>query len=116
MDFGSNLFEALREDPELVLAAVRTVAALLPNESTPAVLDRLGWPMSVLEVRTAIDATYANDAADNDEYVVPVEWIKVVDRSDAVWEKGFFANQNSACKLRNRFTLEGLSRRFNLGD
>ncbi len=59
---------------------------------------------------------HLNDAEDNDEYVVPVEWIKVVDRSDAVWEKGFFANQNSACKLRNRFTLEGLTRRFELDD
>lgn len=57
-----------------------------------------------------------NDVEDNDEYVVPVEWSKVVDRSDAVWEKGFFANQNSACKLRNRFTLEGLTRRFGLGE
>lgn len=56
------------------------------------------------------------DDADSDEYVVPVEWIKTIDRSDAAWEKGFFANQNSACKLRNRFTLEGLTRRFELND
>jgi hypothetical protein len=57
-----------------------------------------------------------NDAEDNDEYIVPVEWVTAVDRSEAVWEKGFFANQNSACKLRNRFTLEGLTRRFKLSD
>jgi hypothetical protein len=49
-----------------------------------------------------------------DEYVVPVEWTKTVDQSDAVWEKGLFANQNSACKLRNRFTVETLERRFDL--
>lgn len=53
---------------------------------------------------------------DTAEYVVPVSWTAAIDRSDAVWEKGFFANQNSACKLRNRFTLEGLIRRFDLGD
>ncbi len=57
---------------------------------------------------------HQNDAEDNDEYVVPVDWIETVSRDDAVWEKGFFANQNSACKLRNRFTLDELSRRFKL--
>lgn len=59
---------------------------------------------------------HANDAEDNDEYVVPVDWIAAVDRTEAIWEKGFFANQNSACKLRNRFTLDGLTRRFELAD
>ena len=48
------------------------------------------------------------------EYIVPVEWITTVDRADAVREKGLFANQHSACKLRNRFTLETLTRRFQL--
>jgi hypothetical protein len=57
---------------------------------------------------------HQNDAEDNDEYVVPVNWIQAVSRDDAVWEKGFFANQNSACKLRNRFTLDELARRFEL--
>lgn len=66
----------------------------------------------------ALSGTYRhhNGADDNEEWVVPIEWVEAVDRSDAVWEKGFFANQNSACKLRNRFTLEGLTRRFDLGD
>ncbi len=57
---------------------------------------------------------HADGADDSDEYIVPVEWIVSVPRNEAVWEKGFFANQNSACKLRNRFTLEELARRFNL--
>ena len=55
-----------------------------------------------------------NKAEDNEEYIVPIDWIRVVSRGDAVWEKGFFANQNSACKLRNRFTLDELARRFHL--
>lgn len=59
---------------------------------------------------------HSNGVEDNDEYVVPVDWITTVDRREAVWEKGFFANQNSACKLRNRFTLDRLIDRFNLGD
>jgi hypothetical protein len=30
--------------------------------------------------------------------------------------KGMFANQNSACRLRNRFTLEQLAAAFELED
>ena len=58
--------------------------------------------------------THAVDDEDPSEYIVPVEWEHTVDRSDAVWEKGYFANQNSACKLRNRFTLDGLYSAFGL--
>lgn len=64
----------------------------------------------------ALQGTYRHDddAEDNDEYIVPVEWTETLDRKDAVWKKGFFANQNSACKLRSSFTLEGLYQRFGL--
>ena len=51
---------------------------------------------------------------DRDEYVVPANWIKTLGQSDAIQEKGLFANQHSACKLRNRFTLDTLTRRFGL--
>ncbi|WP_424448555.1 endonuclease NucS domain-containing protein [Microbacterium arborescens] len=51
---------------------------------------------------------------DDDEWVVPVEWIHTVSQKDAYWEKGLFANQNSACKLRQEFTLERLTQRFNI--
>jgi len=48
------------------------------------------------------------------EYLVRVEWIRTVDREKAIWDKGMFANQNSACKLTNKFTLERLIERFDL--
>jgi len=50
------------------------------------------------------------------EVVVPVKWIKTLPSSQAVWEKGMFANQNSACKLRNRFTLDRLLPAFGLDE
>lgn len=53
----------------------------------------------------ALAGTYGH-ANGEDEWVVPVTWLKVLPRSEAVWEKGMFANQNSACRLRNKFTLE----------
>ena len=58
-------------------------------------------PVSVLFFRYYADA-------------VRVEWIRTVPREQAVKEKGLFANQNSACKLRNSFTLERLTERFAL--
>jgi hypothetical protein len=54
------------------------------------------------------------DDPDRSEYVVKVEWIKTLPVDKAIWEKGMFANQNSACKLRNKFTLERLSALFQL--
>lgn len=54
------------------------------------------------------------DDPDKSEYLVRVEWIKIVPVEQAIWEKGMFANQNSACKLRNSFTIERLSERFGL--
>ncbi len=48
------------------------------------------------------------------EYFVPVEWIKTVPKGQAYWEKGLFAIQHTACRLRNQFTLERLVQHFGL--
>ena len=53
---------------------------------------------------------------ENAEYVVPVRWLTAVPVEQAYWEKGMFANQNSACKLRQDFTLERLAGHFDLAD
>lgn len=62
-----------------------------------------------------LSGRYAHDNGES-EVIVPVEWMATVPLSQAVWEKGMFANQNSACKLRNRFTLDRLSSAFGLED
>ena len=46
--------------------------------------------------------------------VVPITWERTVPGQDAVWVKGMFANENSACKLRNKFTLDELESAFKL--
>ncbi len=51
-----------------------------------------------------------------DEWVVPVRWVKQRPREKAFWKTGMFANQNSATKLRNRFTLDQLTAEFGLDD
>lgn len=56
------------------------------------------------------------DAVDDDlaEWVVPVVWLDARPETDAYWEKGMFASQHSACKLRQEFTLERLSDHFGI--
>lgn len=55
-----------------------------------------------------------SDSEDYDEWVLPVSWIKSVDTTDALQKPGLFANQNSACKLRNQFTLDEATMFFGL--
>jgi hypothetical protein len=55
-----------------------------------------------------------SDDPEKSEYVVRVNWIKTLPREKAVWEKGMYANQNSATKLRHQFTLERLIEAFDL--
>lgn len=70
----------------------------------------------------ALKAPYAHGDADQPqtddtaEWVVPVRWIDSSPKSEGFWEKGMFANQNSACKLRQEFTLDRLARHFAMDD
>jgi hypothetical protein len=50
------------------------------------------------------------------EWILPVEWKETRPKDQAVWTTGLFANQNSACPLRNAFTLEILHQYFDVND
>lgn len=74
---------------------------------------------SVLLADKKLAGSYTHAGAqteDDDEWIVPVAWIKTVPVQDAYREKGLFANQNSACKLRQEFTLERLAQHFGIHD
>lgn len=47
---------------------------------------------------------------------MPVAWISTRPREQVIRKKGLFANQNSACKLRNQFTLDILYPEFGVDD
>jgi hypothetical protein len=53
---------------------------------------------------------------ENCEYFVSINWIKEINEEKAFWVKGLRANQNSAFKLRNKFTLEKLIEHFSLDE
>lgn len=55
--------------------------------------------------RAASMGEFADDP-DRAERVVAVKWLATVPRDEAIWEKGMFANQNTACALRSSFTRE----------
>jgi hypothetical protein len=50
------------------------------------------------------------------EYLVRVEWLKTVPREQAYWEAGFFANQNTVCRLRQPLTLNKLYAHYEIAD
>jgi hypothetical protein len=50
------------------------------------------------------------------EWILPVEWLKTVPQESAFREKGLFANQNSAVRLRSSFTLQRLEEHFQVND
>lgn len=105
--------------PKLGYVAVgKTLAEAEPFAAARVALTA-GWePLS----SQSLHATYRHVAPDepvtpdNDEYVVPVRWFVANPKELAYWEKGMFANQNSACKLRQEFTLERLAQHFSLHD
>lgn len=67
-----------------------------------------------------LEGTYRHsegpDSEETAEWVVPVEWIATVPASEAIWQTGMFANQNSACKLSKQFTIETVTRELGISD
>ena len=69
----------------------------------------------ILEAPLDAEAMDENvDDLEKCEYVVGVEWFDTRDIEDAVDEKGLFANQNTACKMRNQFTIRRLTEAFEI--
>lgn len=76
-------------------------------------LDTDGGPAAFRDLQCT--GGYRHDSGEA-EWVVPVRWIATLSVADAIWENGMFGNQNTACELRNRFTLDRLDVVFGLVD
>lgn len=62
---------------------------------------------------------YRHDGDEDDElaeWAVAVEWQHVVPREQGFWRNGMFANQNSACRLSQQFTIEQVTTEFGIAD
>lgn len=112
-----NLFEGAR-----VWAAIpgtgyvgvgEVVAPSVPVSDFEVEID--GQTMPILEA--PLDASHMGEDSEDpemSEYLVRVRWIESRERTEAIWEKGMFANQNVVAKLRQPFTLQRLSEVFDL--
>ena len=66
-----------------------------------------------------LEGRYRHEGDDEDdraEWAVPIDWAHTVPREQAVWRAGMFANQNTAARLRQKFTIEQVSEAFRLND
>lgn len=62
---------------------------------------------------------YSHDGDEADEFAewaVPVQWVRAVPRDQGFWKTGMFANQNSAAKLRQQFTIEQVLAAFEIAE
>lgn len=87
----------------------------LPFEESSLEVDGEMRPMSELD----LVGNYTHEPKpdqDTREYVVPVRFLVDIPLVDAFWTPGLFANQNSACRLRNQFTITTVARHFELAD
>ena len=116
----------------------RTLKNLTPGSRVFACIPKVGYvgvgtvlagakrfdetDVSVSGVETALSAlplegSYRRAGDENDdvaEWAVPVEWTHAVPRSHGFWKPGMFANQNTAAKLRNQFTIDQVTAAFGL--
>ncbi|MGH3479662.1 MAG: endonuclease NucS domain-containing protein [Nocardioidaceae bacterium] len=114
LPIGARVFVCIPGGGAGYVGVGTTTGEAMPFDEAVLTVDGVETKMAELPLKGSY--RHDNDADDNAEYVVPVAWIGTNDRSEAIWEKGFFANQNSACKFRDRFTLDELVRRFDLGE
>jgi hypothetical protein len=71
--------------------------------------------VQVSDVANSLD--FATDSRENADYLVRIKWLKTIDPDDAIHEKGFFGNQNSAARPRSPkwvHTVERLKSRFSI--
>ncbi|BAN04380.1 endonuclease NucS domain-containing protein [Ilumatobacter coccineus] len=104
LEIGARVWVCVPKSGYVGVGEVIGEAMPFPNATVD--LDGEAVQLSSLDLHAVYD--HGSTAPDDLEYVVRVKWIKTVGVEDAVWEQGMFANQNSACKLRNRFTLDRL--------
>ncbi|WP_339156057.1 endonuclease NucS domain-containing protein [Actinomadura luteofluorescens] len=101
--------------PKVGYVGVGTVSQeAQPYEDAELVVGGVPQKMADLDLAGRYRHDLPEDEQDRREWVVAVDWQATVPRDQALWKTGMFANQNSACKLRARFTLDEATRYFKI--
>lgn len=111
---GARVFVHVPQHGYVGVGIVQGPAA--PADEAVLEIDGITQPFRSLSLQGEYLHSPGGGDVDSAEYIVPVRWIDTVALEDAVWRPGMFANQNSACKLRNQFTIDELTREFRLTD
>ncbi|MFZ2528190.1 MAG: hypothetical protein WAX14_11130 [Rhodococcus sp. (in: high G+C Gram-positive bacteria)] len=114
MQVGDRVFAYT---PKVGYAGVGTVTGpAAPADHTSLTVDGKQVSFRSLEV----NAPYGKEVADPDpeedyrEWIVPVSWERTVDRERALRIPGLFANPNTACRLRDQFTIDQVTEFFGI--
>ncbi|MFI6211030.1 endonuclease NucS domain-containing protein [Nocardia brasiliensis] len=85
-----------------------------PADEVELTVDDIAIPFHSLDLKAEYRHTPTQPVADEDyrEWVLPVRWHRTVARDNALRKRGLFANQNSACNLRNQFTIDEVTSFF----
>lgn len=89
------------------------ISTVVPVREAQVEVNERSVPLLRVDLKAKNMGEYADDP-EMTEKVVRVRWLNEVPRSQAYWEKGLFAKQHSACKLRNKFTIEKVTQHFGL--
>lgn len=85
----------------------------LPIKDVTFTVDNEKIKMRDLNLR-ATNMFHDEENLDKCEYIVKVKWLKTIPKQEAYWIKGLKANQNSAYKLTNQYTIDKVSEFFKL--
>lgn len=108
LSIGARIFTCI---PKSGYVGVGTVTAPAVRFSD-AVVTVDGQPTRLADIQLVGTYQHSQDGDTDEtaEYVVPVEWEATVPVTQAIWKRGLFANQNSACKLSKQFTIDTVAR------
>lgn len=110
---GARIFTCI---PKIGYVGVGTVTGEAQRFDA-TVVDVEGAPVPLSDLPLEGSYQRVGDEDDNlAEWAVPVEWTYSVPRERGFWRPGMFANQNTAAKLRQQFTIEQVTKAFGLDD
>lgn len=73
------------------------------------------FKQSKLSYLSNLEGTYTHTNGEL-EYILPVKWINTFEASEGFYQRGMFASQHSACKLREEKTLKLLYEKFQINE
>jgi len=109
LEVGKRVFVCIPSQGYVGVGEVKQ-AAVMAKDFVPD-----GFSESLLALPLEQPAIGTNlDDPETAEWVVGVKWTVTVPVTEAFWQQGMFANQNTACRMRSQFTIDELTEHWHL--